>query len=63
MSCSADDDDDNDDDDLDCYLKFGVFWDVAPCSHVEDDQRFRGSYCLHHQGESLIPRCWSSKHF
>jgi hypothetical protein len=27
-----------------------VFWDVAPCSHVEVDRRFRGAYCLHHQG-------------
>jgi hypothetical protein len=30
-------------------MKFTVFWDVAPCSHVEVD-RFRGAYCLHHQG-------------
>jgi hypothetical protein len=27
-----------------------VFWDLAPCSHVEVDRSFRGSYCLHHQG-------------
>jgi hypothetical protein len=32
--------------------KFIVFWDVKPCSHVEVDQRFRGAYCLHHQGNS-----------
>jgi hypothetical protein len=32
-------------------LKFRVFWDVAPCSHVEMDRRFRGAYCLHHQGD------------
>jgi hypothetical protein len=31
------------------YLKFRVFWDVAPCSHVEVDRRFRGAYCLHHR--------------
>jgi hypothetical protein len=31
-------------------LKMTVFWDVAPCSPVETDRRFRGSYCLHHQG-------------
>jgi hypothetical protein len=32
-----------------------VFWDVAPCSLVEVYQRFRGAYCLLHQGdESLI---------
>jgi hypothetical protein len=27
-----------------------VFWDVAPYSLIDIDQRFRGSYCLHHQG-------------
>jgi hypothetical protein len=31
-------------------MVFKVFWDVAPCSHVEVDRRFRGGYCLHHQG-------------
>jgi hypothetical protein len=31
-------------------MKFRVFWDVAPCSHVGDDRHFRGVYCLHHQG-------------
>jgi hypothetical protein len=25
-----------------------VFWDVAPCSMMEIDRRFRGAYCLHH---------------
>jgi hypothetical protein len=28
-----------------------VFWVVAPCSLVEVYQRFRGPYCLHHQGD------------
>jgi hypothetical protein len=28
-----------------------VFSDVAPCRFVEIDGRFRGSYCLHHQGD------------
>jgi hypothetical protein len=28
-----------------------VFWDAAPCSIVEIGQRFRGAYCLHHQGD------------
>jgi hypothetical protein len=32
-------------------LKMTVFWDVAPCSVVEIDRRFRGAYCLHHQGD------------
>jgi hypothetical protein len=26
-----------------------VFWDVAPCSHVEVDRRFRDTYCLYHR--------------
>jgi hypothetical protein len=34
-------------------LKMSVFWDVAPCSLVDIDRSFRGSYCLHHQVESL----------
>jgi hypothetical protein len=29
----------------------GGEYDVAPCSHVEVDRRFRGAYCLHHQGD------------
>jgi hypothetical protein len=28
-----------------------VFWDVALCSRVEADRRFRGTYCLHYQGD------------
>jgi hypothetical protein len=28
-----------------------VFWDIAPCSIVEIGRRFRGVYCLHHQGD------------
>jgi hypothetical protein len=31
-------------------VKFRVFWDVVPCRHIEVDRRFRGGYCLHHQG-------------
>jgi hypothetical protein len=29
-------------------MKFRVFWDVAPCSQVDVDRRFRGAYYLHH---------------
>jgi len=29
-----------------------VFWDILPCKLIVD-RRFRGSYCLHHQGSSL----------
>jgi hypothetical protein len=35
-------------------MKFRIFWDVAPCSHVEVDRRFRGAYCLHHHVVELI---------
>jgi hypothetical protein len=31
-----------------------VFWDVAPCSLEEIDQRFRGVCCLHHQGDEKV---------
>jgi hypothetical protein len=30
--------------------KMAVFWVVALCSLAEVYQRFRGPYCLHHQG-------------
>jgi hypothetical protein len=32
-------------------MKFRVFLDVLPCSRVGVDRRFRGAYCLHHQGD------------
>jgi len=32
-------------------MKFRIFWHVAPFSHVAVDWRFRGAYCLHHQGD------------
>jgi hypothetical protein len=34
-------------------MRTAVFWDVAPCSLVDTDQRFRGAYCLHHQGDGV----------
>jgi hypothetical protein len=37
-----------------CCMKFSVFWDIVPCS-LRVDRRFRGVYCLHHQGDE-----WSS---
>jgi hypothetical protein len=36
------------------HLKFRVFCDVAPCSHVEVGRRFRGAYCLHHHGDDGV---------
>jgi hypothetical protein len=38
-------------------MKFIAFWDVAPCSRVGVDRRFRYAYSLHHQGDD-----GSSKH-
>jgi hypothetical protein len=37
------------------FITFNMtdFWDVAPCSLVETDRRFKGAYCLHHQGNPL----------
>jgi hypothetical protein len=36
------------------HMKMAVFWIVAPCSLVEVYQRFRGPYCLHHQGDETF---------
>jgi hypothetical protein len=42
--------------DLHKDMKTAVFWVVAPCSLVEVYQRFRGTCCLHHQGDGkLLP--------
>jgi hypothetical protein len=30
-------------------MKFKVFWDIALCSLVRVDRRFRVAYCLHYQ--------------
>jgi hypothetical protein len=37
-------------------MKFRVFWDVLPCSQVDVYRRFRGAYCLHHQGDEQAAR-------
>jgi hypothetical protein len=34
-------------------VKFRVFSDVAPCSHVEVDRRFRGASCLQHSSDNV----------
>jgi hypothetical protein len=36
---------------LDSSMKMTVFWAIVPCCFVEVDWRFRGAYCLHHQGD------------
>jgi hypothetical protein len=35
-------------------LKFRVPWDVAPCSHVKVDRRFRDAYFLHDGDEATL---------
>jgi hypothetical protein len=37
-------------------MKITVFRVVALCSLVEVDRRFRGTYCLHHQGVRPLNR-------
>jgi hypothetical protein len=32
-------------------MKMIALCDIAPCSLVEVDRRFRGMYCVHHQGD------------
>jgi hypothetical protein len=32
-------------------MKMTVLWNVASCSLVDTDRRFRGVYCIHHQGD------------
>jgi hypothetical protein len=32
-----------------------LFMDIAPCSLVEVDRRFRGAYCFHHQSLTYRP--------
>jgi hypothetical protein len=39
--------------------KMTVFWDVAPCSLAEVDRRFRGVYCLCHQGYGDSKYFWN----
>jgi hypothetical protein len=34
--------------------KMAVFWDVVPSSLVDTNRRFRGAYCLHHQGPDRV---------
>jgi hypothetical protein len=34
-------------------MKMAVFWVVAPCSLVDVNHRFRGTYCLYHHGDEL----------
>jgi hypothetical protein len=40
-------------------FKFRVFYDVAPCSHVEVDRRLRCAYCLHRPGDGGSTHLWN----
>jgi hypothetical protein len=35
-------------------MKMIAFTEIALCSLVEVDRRFRGAYCLHHQGDETV---------
>lgn len=35
-------------------MKIAVFWDVAMCNVLEVYNRFRCTYCLHHQGALML---------
>jgi hypothetical protein len=35
-------------------MKFGVFWDVAPCGHIEVDRHFGGFYSVVPEASSAI---------
>jgi hypothetical protein len=41
-------------------MMMAVFWVVAPCRLVWVYQRFRGLYCLHHQGEEPVINSYQS---
>jgi hypothetical protein len=46
--------------DEDFDIKMTAFWVIVPCG-LEVKRRFRGAYCLHHQGDTLYPRMLSSE--
>jgi hypothetical protein len=35
---------------------------VALCSLIETDRRFRGAYCFHHEGNSSVSFCRLTRH-
>jgi hypothetical protein len=37
-------------------MNMTVLWVIAPYSFVEIDRRFRGTYCLRHQGDEVMHR-------
>jgi hypothetical protein len=43
-------------------LNITAFWDIAPCSLVDVDLRFKGAYCVRHQGVHHCPDDGGSTH-
>jgi hypothetical protein len=35
-------------------MEMAAVMDVAPCSVVDVERRFRGAYCLHYQGDKVV---------
>jgi hypothetical protein len=42
------------------FIDMAVFWVVAPCSLIQVYRRFRGAWCLRHQGDEWF--CLSGYH-
>jgi hypothetical protein len=40
-------------------MNMRVSWHTSPCSLLGVDLRFRGAYCLHHQGNDSSPWRWN----
>jgi hypothetical protein len=38
-----------------------VYWDVLPCKIIVD-RRFRGTCCLHHQGDESVHNCFTRQY-
>jgi hypothetical protein len=49
-------------------MKGSIFWDIASCSLLKVNRRFRGTCCLHLQGQSIsqarnqLENKWQVKH-
>jgi hypothetical protein len=43
--------------------KIKASWDTAMCSLVEVDRRFRGTYCIHHQGDKSVYINETTRHY
>jgi hypothetical protein len=43
-------------------MNMAVFWDVAPCSLVGTDRRFKGAYCLLRQSNDQYLPDYTAQH-